>query len=358
MKNLKKLKACLIGCGRISVRHSHLLGNKLISNIELAAVCDINLDNAIKVSEKYNVPYYSDMCEMVKSEDIDLAVVLTESGFHSEHVFKIAKYVSNIIVEKPIALNVKDAIEMQNECERYNSRLFVVKQNRFNLPVQKLQEAKENGRFKKLFLGTVRVRWTRKQSYYEQDNWRGKWSMDGGVLANQAIHHIDMLQWLMGEVESVFAYAIQASAKIEAEDTAIATLKFKDGSLGLVEATTATRPRDLEGSISILGTGGTVVIEGFAVNQMKTWEFTDEIPEDKNVINNFSVNPPNVYGYGHKEFYESVVKSIIENTDHPLTSFEAIKSLKVVNAIYESIHTGKEVNLNKSDFNNRLGSKD
>ena len=154
-------------------------------------------------------------------------------------------------------------------------RLFVVKQNRFNVPVVKAREALEAGRFGKLVLGTVRVRWCRDQSYYDQDAWRGTWAQDGGVLANQASHHVDMLGWFMGPVESVHARSARALVDIEAEDTAVATLKFRNGALGIIEATGATRPKDLEGSLSVLGEGGTVEIGGFAVNEIRHWNFVE-----------------------------------------------------------------------------------
>src|SRR5207245_2718707 len=139
------------------------------------------------------------------------------------------------------------------------------KQNRFNVPVVKVREALEAGRFGKLVMGTVRVRWCRPQSYYDQDAWRGTWAMDGGVLTNQASHHVDLLEWMMGEVESVYALATTALVDIEAEDTAVVALRFRNGALGIIEATTAVRPKDLEGSISILGEKGSVEIAGFAV---------------------------------------------------------------------------------------------
>ena len=351
----KILRTCLIGCGKISEKHSYILGNKLVKNAELVAVCDLNPKNAEILSQKYSISAYTDMHKMLTEEDIDIVVILTESGFHCKHVLQIAKYSKNIIVEKPIALTIEDGLRMKDECEKYNSRLFVVKQNRYNKPVIKLKEAIDNGRFDKLFLGTVRVRWSRDQKYYKQNEWRGKWSMDGGVLSNQAIHHIDMLQWMMGDVESVFAYSIQASAKIEAEDTATVNLKFKNGAIGLIEATTATRPKDLEGSISILGTGGTVVIEGFSVNKMKTWQFCEESQQDKSIIEDYSENPSNINCYGHIEFYNSVIDSILNKKNHPLNANEAIKSLKLLCAIYESIETAKEVKLDKSKFNTKLG---
>src|SRR5687767_13141046 len=171
----------------------------------------------------------------------------------------------------------------------------------------KLRAALEAGRFGKLVMGTVRVRWCRPQSYYDQDPWRGTWALDGGVLSNQASHHVDLLEWMMGEVDSVFAKSATALVNIEAEDTAVVLLRFRSGALGVIEATTAARPKDLEGSISILGERGTVEIGGFAVNEMKIWNFTSEEPGDRDVMQKYSVNPPNVYGFGHQAYYEHVV---------------------------------------------------
>ena len=195
-------------------------------------------------------------------------------------------------------------------CDKYKIKLFVIKQNRFNVPIIKLREAIEKKRFGKINMGTIRVRWSRNQSYYDQASWRGTWALDGGVLANQASHHIDMLEWMLGEPQSVYAIAKKELVEIEAEDTAIVVLKFESGAFGIIEATTAVRPRDLEGSISVLGEKGSVVIEGFALNQMKTWDFVDKEVDDETVIEKYSVNPPNVYGYGHQAYYEHVVECI------------------------------------------------
>ncbi len=241
------------------------------------------------------------------------------------------------------------------ECRGNNVQLFVVKQNRFNVPVAKLREALEANRFGKLVLGTVRVRWCRDQNYYDQADWRGTWSMDGGVLTNQASHHIDLLEWMMGDVESVFAKSTTALVNIEAEDTAIVTLKFRNGALGIIEATTAARPKDLEGSISILGEKGTVEIGGFAVNKMLHWNFNDKRNGDSEVIENFSVNPPNVYGFGHQAYYEHVVDSIENNHAQLVDGLVGRKSLELITAIYESIETGKEVFLRFKPTKCKLG---
>jgi len=349
------LKFALVGCGRISKRHSELLGLNQIKNASLVAVCDIIEEKAKEKGEQYNIPYYIDMDEMMKNEDIDVVSVLSESGYHAKHVLNLAKYGKHIVVEKPMALTLDDADAMIKACDENNARLFVVKQNRFNVPVVKLREAMEADRFGKLVLGTIRVRWCRDQNYYDQADWRGKWSMDGGVLTNQASHHVDLLEWMMGDIESVFAKSTTALVDIEAEDTAIVTLKFKNGALGIIEATTAVRPKDLEGSISVLGEKGTVEIGGFAVNKMLHWNFQTEIEGDDKVMEEYSVNPPNVYGFGHQAYYEHVVDSILNNKAHLVDGLVGRKSLELVTAIYESIETGKEVFLRFKPTKCKLG---
>jgi len=345
MKEKKILKFALVGCGRIAKRHSELLGLNQIENTSLVAVCDIVEEKAKSLGEQFDLPYYTDMDEMMKNEDIDVVSVLSESGYHAKHVLNLAKYGKHIVVEKPMALTLDDADAMIKACDENGARLFVVKQNRFNVPVVKLREAMEANRFGKLVLGTIRVRWCRDQNYYDQADWRGKWSMDGGVLTNQASHHVDLLEWMMGDVESVFAKSMTALVDIEAEDTAIVTLKFKNGALGIIEATTAVRPRDLEGSISVLGEKGTVEIGGFAVNKMVHWNFTEKIEGDDEVMEKYSVNPPNVYGFGHQAYYEHVVDSILNNKAHLVDGLVGRKSLELVTAIYESIETGKTIEI-------------
>lgn len=337
------LKFALVGCGRIAKRHSELLGLNQIDGADLVAVCDVNFPRAKRIAESFSVPAYEDMHAMMESEDVDVVVVLTDSGSHGQHVIRLADYGAHIIVEKPMALTIDDADAMIRACDASGVRLFVVKQNRFNVPVVKLRDAIEAGRFGKMVMGTVRVRWSRDQAYYDQDSWRGSWAYDGGVLANQASHHVDLLEWMMGDVESVFAKSATALVDIETEDTICVVLKFRSGALGIIEATTATRPADLEGSISVLGEMGTVVIGGFAVNKMETWEFVERQEADSEVLEKYSVNPPNVYGFGHQAYYEHVVKSIVDGTPQLVDGLEGRKSLELIHAIYESIETGKEV---------------
>lgn len=351
------LKFALVGCGRIAKRHSELLGHGQIQGAALAAVCDIVPEKARRIGEEFRVPWFTDMHEMMRGVPVDVAVVLTESGNHARHVIALAPHGRHIVVEKPMALALDDADAMIRACDAAGVKLFVVKQNRFNVPVRKVREALEAGRFGKLVLGTVRVRWCRPQSYYDQDGWRGTWAMDGGVLTNQASHHVDLLEWMMGDVDSVFAMTSTALARIEAEDTAVVTVRFRSGALGVIEATTAARPKDLEGSLSLLGEGGTVEIGGFAVNQMKVWNFVEPRPGDGEVMAKYSVNPPSVYGFGHQAYYEHVVDCIQNDRRHLVDGLEGRKSLELINAIYESVETGREVPLRFRPRHSRLGGR-
>lgn len=351
------LKVGLVGCGRIAKRHSDLLGNGQIEGASLVSVCDIVASKAETVAAPFGVPWYTDMHEMMEGTKPDVVVILTESGLHAEHAIALAPYGKHIIVEKPMALTLDDADAMIRACDQYGVRLFVVKQNRFNVPVVKLRQALEAGRFGKLIMGTVRVRWCRHQKYYDQDSWRGTWALDGGVLTNQASHHVDLLEWMMGEVDSVFAKATTALANIETEDTAVVILKFRSGAVGVIEATTAARPTDLEGSISILGEKGTVEIGGFAVNEMKVWRFEEAKPEDEEVLSKFSVNPPNVYGFGHQAYYQHVVNCISNEQPQMVDGLEGRRSLELISAIYESVETGREVSMRFVPRQCRLGQR-
>lgn len=351
------IRIALVGCGRIAKRHCELLGSGSIQDATLAAVCDVRSDRAEAAGKQWSVPWFTDLHKMMNAlgENVDAVSVLTESGNHARHTLELAPYRKHIIVEKPMALTLDDADAMIHACDANGIKLFVIKQNRFNLPVVKLREALEAGRFGRLVMGTVRVRWCRTQAYYDQDSWRGTWALDGGVLANQASHHLDLLEWMMGDVESVFAKSRRALVNIEAEDTAVVVLKFRNGALGIIEATNATRPKDLEGSLSVLGEHGSVVIGGFAVNKIESWAFSFSQPEDMNVLEHYSVNPPDVYGFGHRSYYEHVVNCLNEGGRMLVDGLEGRRSLELIMAIYESIETGKEVFLRFTPQKCRLG---
>ncbi|WP_295640750.1 Gfo/Idh/MocA family oxidoreductase [uncultured Methylibium sp.] len=349
------IEFAIVGCGRIAKRHAELLGTGQIAGARLSAVCDVRPERAEAFGQRYDVPWTTSLDELLARPGIDVVSVLTPSGMHAAHVIAVARSRRHIVVEKPMALTLADGDAMIEAADAADVRLFVVKQNRFNVPVVKAREALDTGRFGQLVLGTVRVRWCRDQAYYAQDDWRGTWAQDGGVIANQASHHVDMLTWFMGEVESVHARGSTALVDIETEDTCVATLKFRNGALGVVEATAATRPKDLEGSLSVLGAGGTVEIAGFAVNKIRTWQFTEAQEHDQAVVERYSVNPPNVYGFGHQAYYEHVVDCLRSGRQALVDGHEGRRSLELVAALYESMASGREVKLPLRVEHSRLG---
>jgi predicted dehydrogenase len=356
MPKSKILNFAILGCGRIAEKHAELLGKNKIKGARLVAVCDIQSERAKQVGGNYDVPWFTDMHKMMQElPELDVICVLTPSGDHARNVLELASYRKHFVVEKPMALTLEDADKMIQACDRERIRLFVVKQNRWNQPVQRLRDALDSGRFGKLVLGTVRVRWCRTQAYYDQDDWRGTWAMDGGVFSNQASHHVDLLEWMLGDPESVYATASTRLVEIETEDTGVAVIKFRNGAIGVVEATTATRPSDLEGSLSLLGEKGTVEIGGFAVNEMKVWNFVETLPKDQEVLERSRENPPNVYGFSHHPYLQHVVYCINNDSPALVDGLEGRKSLKLITAIYESIATGKEVPLSFRSQHSRLG---
>lgn len=347
----------LVGCGRIARKHAEILGTGLVPDGSLAAVCDIVPERAEEFGRKYGVPYFTDMHEMMQAvgDAVDVVSVLTESGLHARHTLDLVRYGKHVLVEKPMALTLDDADAMIRACDLAGVKLFVVKQNRYNVPVQKLRQAFDAGRFGKMVMGTVRVRWSRTQAYYDQAAWRGTWALDGGVFANQASHHVDLLEWFLGEPVSVFAKTRTALVDIEAEDTGVAIITFRSGAIGIVEATTAVRPKDLEGSLSLLGEKGTVEIGGFAVNQMKIWNFAEAEDGDDRVLDEARENPPNVYGFGHVAYLQNVVDVVARGGRSLVDGLEGRKSLELISAIYESAETGREIPLRFQARRARLG---
>jgi predicted dehydrogenase len=347
-----QLRIGLIGCGRISGRHIDVL--KAVDGINLVAVCDPVTARRDRAAASSGATPYTSHQEMIRSERLDVVSVLTESGSHARIGIEVAPHVGVLVVEKPMALTLEDADRLVETCDAHQTRLFVVKQNRYNPAVLRLRGAFEAGRFGKLVMGTVRVRWCRRQEYYDQDAWRGTWKDDGGVFTNQASHHLDLLQWFMGPIESVMAYTTTRLVNVETEDTGVAVIRFLDGALGVVEATTATRPNDLEGSLSILGERGSAVVGGFAVNKVDVWNFTEPEPADADALT-VSAAPPNVYGFGHYGFYKDLVDVVATGRRSMLDGLEGRKSLELTNAIYESAATRSEVRLRFVPRNVQLG---
>ena len=337
---MEKLKVAIIGCGRISYKHVEaLINNK--EEIKLVALCDIDIKKAELEKDKYiegmkelvEIHLYEDYKEMLEKEEIDIVAISTESGYHPEISMYCMNKGKHVIVEKPMALSIKDADDMI-ECSRKNNvKLAVCHQNRFNEPIQKLRKAIEQDRFGKLVNGTARILWNRNMGYYEQAPWRGTWKLDGGTLMNQCIHNIDLLQWMMeSEVERIHAETDTFLRDIEMEDFGAILIRFKNGSIGIVEGSACVYPKNLEETLSIFGEKGTVVIGGLAVNEIKTWQFEDKRDYDDE---DYSTDIDNVYGEGHTPLYKDFIDAINEVREPLINGEEGKKSMEIVLRAYE-----------------------
>jgi UDP-N-acetyl-2-amino-2-deoxyglucuronate dehydrogenase len=339
----RKIKIAIVGCGRISKNHFGSI-EQHSDEMELAAVCDIDSAVLAEHAEKYKVPTYRDMEEMLKNEQLDLVVLCTPSGCHSDQAVLAAKHKVHIITEKPMATRWNDGVRMVKACDETGVRLFVVKQNRRNTTLQLLKRAVSEKRFGKIHMVHLNVFWTRLQSYYDQGNgWRGTWEFDGGALMNQASHYVDLLDWLIGPVEKVQAM-MSTTRDIEVEDTGVLNIKWRNGALGSMSVTMLTYPKNLEGSITILGEKGTVRIGGVAVNDIQLWQFEESRDYDQQ-IQSANYETTSVYGFGHPLYYKNVIEVLRGNAKPETDGREGLKSLEILIAAYQSARDGKTVSL-------------
>jgi UDP-N-acetyl-2-amino-2-deoxyglucuronate dehydrogenase len=290
------------------------------------------------------VPYFTSYEKMLEEVQADVVTIATPSGLHAEQGVMAAKAGKHVVMEKPMAISLTGADALVQACDKAGVQLFVVKQNRLNPPVQLLKRAIDRGRFGRIFMGSCTVHWARPQEYYDQAPWRGTWEFDGGAFMNQASHYVDLIQWLMGPVESVMAKTATLARRIETEDSGVAILKFRSGALGSIEVTMLAYPRNLEGSVTVLGEKGSVKIGGTAVNKVELWQFAEYDDDDK-LIALADTTPPNVYGLGHQGYYRNVL-AVLRGEAKPDTDGRAgRKSLELILGIYESAKTGREVPL-------------
>jgi predicted dehydrogenase len=325
-----------------------------LRDCKVVAVCDIvreKADGLAKALSTESVYRYEDLLE----KDIGVVIVLTESGKHYEHARTGLEAGKHVIVEKPAALLPDEIVANEKLAAGKGLMFSVVHQNRFNPAMRMLKKTFNKGRFGKMVLGTIRLRWCRYQEYYE-DGWHGTWKMDGGVINQQAIHHLDALQWVCGPIEKVAAVQANALNKLEAEDTTVASVKFCNGALGVIEATTAARPDDFEASISVVGEGGIAVIGGIALNKIETWRFIEAEPEDPMIPGRYSQVVPTGYGLSHGPLIqENVDRLNAGRVDPPITGIDASQCVRIVHALYRSVEVGGWINLDDSPISERLG---
>lgn len=342
----------LIGCGRIAPNHIEAARN---CGIDIVAICDIVTDRMIETSKRSgfseNIRFYEDYRQMLAQEELELVAICTESGKHASIALDCIAAGCHVIIEKPIALSLSDADAVIEAGRRESVVVCACHQNRFNKSIIKIREAVEEGRFGRLLHGAAHIRWNRGKQYYDQDEWRGTWEQDGGVLMNQCIHNIDLLRWMMGDdIDEVFAFTDNLNHPyLETEDLGLALIKFSNGAYGLIEGTSNVYPSNLEETLYLFGEKGTVKAGGKSVNKIDEWRFGDGKDAAEEIKARYHENPPNVYGFGHTPLYEDVVQAINEHREPYITGEDGRRALELVLAIYKSSSLGTSVKLPLKD---------
>lgn len=339
----------LIGCGRIATNHMKAAVN---NKLNIVAVCDVlpeAMENLLAKHGLENDPSikrYTDYKQMLAENDITLASIATESGIHAEIALYCIDRGVNLIIEKPMAMSIDDAEEIIRRSDEKGVKVSACHQNRFNIAIQELRRAVEDGRFGRLSHGSIHVRWNRNENYYTQAPWRGTWAQDGGCLMNQCIHGIDLLRWMMGdEVDEVYGVTKQQFHDyLECEDIGMAVVKFKNGSVGTIEGTTNVYPRNLEETLYLFGENGTVKIGGTSTNNIDVWNFADESEADQK-NKGLQEATSNVYGNGHTSLFADVIDAIEHDRKPYVDAVAGRNALEMILAIYQSAATGVPVKL-------------
>lgn len=339
----RKIRFALVGCGRIAANHFEAL-RQHEDRAQLVGVCDVDpraLDRAVGAT---GAAAYTSLESMLRDCAADAFIVTTPSGLHPEQAIRIAQAGRHVITEKPMATRWDDGKRMVAAADAAGVRLFVVKQNRRNATLQLLKRAVDKKRFGRIYMVNLNVFWTRPPEYYRSAGWRGTWEFDGGAFMNQASHYVDLIDWIIGPVESLQAYTATLARDIEVEDTGVLSLRWRNGALGSMNVTMLTYPRNLEGSITVLGEHGTVRIGGVAVNEIQRWEFATPDPDDA-LVTDASYQTTSVYGFGHPLYYDNVIRVLRGEAEPETDGREGLKSLEVLVAAYMSARDGKRVAL-------------
>jgi len=337
----------IVGCGHIAKKHAEAVNQ--IEGANLVAVCDKVPQAMDEYVQKYGAKPYENLVDMLNDPSIDIVNICTPSGLHASIAVAVAKAKKHVIVEKPIALTLEDADLIINACKENNVKLAVVHPNRFRPVVQELKRLMDEGRFGKLSHANATVRWNRNQAYYDQAPWRGTKALDGGVLMNQAIHNLDLLLWIMGDVEEVYSMAATRLRNIESEDLSIGVVRFKNGALGVVEAATTIYPKNLEESLSIFGETGTAIIGGTNATQFHHLVIESLDDEETNtIIKKVKANPGGKPG--HQCIIEDIIEAIQQDREPIINGEEGKRALQLVLAIYESAEKKQRVIIKESQL--------
>lgn len=340
----------MVGCGMIANFHAKALADA--KGAHLVGAASLSLEATQKFAAKNDCKAYATIDEMLADDAVGAVSICTPSGAHMDPAIAAAKAGKHVIVEKPLEITTERCDQIIKACDDAGVRLTVTFQSRFHQSSQLMKKAVDSGRFGKITMGDAYVKWFRSQEYYDSGDWRGTWALDGGgALMNQAIHSVDLLLWLMGPVKQISAMTSTLThERIEVEDVAVATLKFENGALGVIEATTTAYPGALK-RIEISGSEGSAVLEE---EDIKSWDFKNEEPSDATIREEMcgktetgggAADPSAIGHHGHTLLFEEAVSAINENRPSILDGTEGRRSVEVICAIYESAKTGKIITL-------------
>jgi UDP-N-acetyl-2-amino-2-deoxyglucuronate dehydrogenase len=339
----RKIRFALVGCGRISANHFDAL-DRHADRAELVGVCDIDPAALCRAEERTGAPGFGSLDTLLAGTDADVVILSTPSGLHSKQAVQVAAAGRHVMTEKPMATRWQDGKRMVQACDQAGVHLFVVKQNRRNPTIQLVKRAVDRHRFGRIYMVNINVFWTRPQSYYDSAAWRGTWEFDGGAFMNQASHYVDLLDWLIGPVESVQAYTATLARNIQVEDTGVVSIRWRTGALGSMNVTMLTYPKNYEGSMTIIGEHGTVRVGGVAVNHIDHWEFAESDPDDA-LVEQASYETTSVYGFGHPLYYDNVIRALRGDAPPDTDGREGLHSLELLIATYLSARDGRRVAL-------------
>lgn len=346
----KKVGFGIVGLGVIADTHATALSHG--KNCFLAGAFDVVPGKAETFCKKYGGTPYDNLDAFLANPEIEAVCVTTPSGYHLDPVLASVKAGKNVLVEKPLEITVERCDEIIAAAQKAGVKLSSVFQSRFHDAPRLIKKAIDDGRFGKIVLADAQIKWFRTQEYYDSGAWRGTWKVDGGgVLMNQSIHAIDLLQWFMGEVKEVSAItSTLAHERIEVEDTGAAVLKFANGAIGVIEGTTGAYPGALK-KIEICGSKGSVLLEE---ESLKVWKFDDETEEDDRIRKEFleatssgggASDPKAINTHGHERQFEDFADAILQDREPFITGEDAKKSVEIIRAIYESAQSEKFVKL-------------
>ncbi len=331
----------IVGCGHIAQKHVKALEQN--ANARLAAACDSDQERMISFAEKYGISSYENYDDFLKDSEVEAVIICTPSGLHAAMGEKAVHAGKHILLEKPFVLDIDQGKNLVELCKSKGVKLGVVHPNRVKAVVRALREAVSGGWFGKITHASAVLRWNRTPEYFNSAAWRGTRDLDGGILFNQAIHNIDLINWLLGPVDEVFAYGATQLHNVEYEDVCVCTLKLKSGALGIIEAAVTLYPENLEESIAVFGSHGTAVLGGKSLSKIKEWKFSRFTGAEAKIQAEQLNNDLNLAG--HEEVIEDFIKAITRDQEPLVSGEEAMKTLHLVKAIYQSIKTNQPVKI-------------